>query len=697
LFSAADTGWQRASACSMLGFVDIKKTPIYEALFELAHAISGHNDLDSLCSALFRSLKRVVKFDFLVLILHDESSNTLRMNAIASADKIEVVDPPSVSVDDDNPAGWVWQNQKPLVIPRLEKEDRWPDILGRLRERRISSFVMVPMTTGKRRLGILSFGSTAITETSQEGMEFIQRVTSEFAVTIDSYLTQAKYLRELDRLQLLFDVTNSLVSKLSWETLFSAVADQLSKVVTCDVAALALLDKKTGELYLSGLHSASHIPVDIEAVRALPDGLPSSEAISTGKPVLVDATDFPRFSSPLYQRWVDTGLCYGCSIPLVTPNSILGTIELGRKTRKPFTRADVELLVQVAHQVAIALENSLAYRELADMKERLAIEKSYLEDDIRTDQNFGDMLGESPAFQALLQSLQIVAPTDATVLILGETGTGKELIARAIHQLSGRKKNSFVKVNCAAIPASLLESELFGHEKGAFTGALTQRIGRFELAHQGTLFLDEIGEIPLELQSKLLRAIQEQEFERLGSSRTIHTDIRFIAASNRNLKTMMERGDFRSDLYYRLHVFPLPVPPLRERREDIPLLARYFTRKFSQRMGRPIDKISPAAIEMLVHYDWPGNVRELQNVIERSAVLTKGRVLELAMPEGSPGNSSTRKSVAGATAARERILQALKDSGYVVGGPNGAAARLGIKRTTLQARMKKLGIIREYQ
>jgi formate hydrogenlyase transcriptional activator len=682
----------------MLDGVKTEKPAIYEALFELAQAISGHSDLDSLCRALFRSLKRVVNFDFLVLMLHDESSNALRMNAIASADEIEVVDPPSASVDDDNPAVWVWKNQKPLVIPQVEKEDRWPDILGRLWERGIASFIMVPMTTGERRLGILSFGSVTITETSQEEMDFIQRVTSEFAVTIDSYLTQAKYLRERDRLQLLFDVTNSLVSKLSRDALFSAVADLLSKVVTCDVAALALLDKKTGELFLSGLYTAGQIPVDIDTVRALPDGLPSGEALSTGKPVLVDVPDFPRFTSPVFKRWVDAGLYCGCSIPLVTPDSVLGTIELGRKTRQPFTREDVDLLIQVAHQIAIALENSLAYRELAEMKERLAIEKSYLENDIRTDQNLGDMLGESPAFQAVLESLQIVAPTDATVLILGETGTGKELIARAIHDLSGRNKNSFVKVNCAAIPASLLESELFGHEKGAFTGALTQRLGRFELAHQGTLFLDEIGEIPLELQSKLLRAIQEQEFERLGASRTIHTDIRFIAASNRNLKAMVERGDFRSDLYYRLHVFPLPVPPLRERREDIPLLTRYFTQKFAQRMGRRIEAISPVAMDMLVRYEWPGNIRELQNVIERSVVLTKGRILELAMPEvGSGFSAAARKSGIEVMAERERILQALKDTKCIVGGPNGAAARLGLKRTTLQARMKKLGIARDYQ
>jgi formate hydrogenlyase transcriptional activator len=685
----------------MLRDMSAHRSVIYEALFELSQSISGHNDLDSLCEALFRSLKRVIKFDGLALLLHDAACNALRMHALATTKLIEVdIESTPVSTMDDNPAGWVWTNQKPVVIPRLEQETRWPEFLKTARAPRNSSLLLVPMTAGDRRLGILIFGSFEAIEISRHEMDFALRVASEFAVTVDSYLTQQKYLRERDRLQLLFDVTNSLVSKLSPDALFSAISDQLNRVVACDIAALALLDNKTGELVLSGLHSADPPPIDLglDLIRARPDGLPCAEALSTGKPVVVDGLDIERFPSPLYRRWADAGLCCGCSIPLVTPNAILGTLELGRKRRQPFTEEDVELLVQVAHQIAIALENSLAYRELAEMKERLALEKSYLENDIRFDQNLGEMLGESPAFQAVLKSAQIVAPTDATVLILGETGTGKELVARAIHEWSGRSKHSFVKVNCAAIPSGLLESELFGHEKGAFTGALTQRIGRFELAHQGTLFLDEIGEIPLELQPKLLRAIQEQEFERLGGNRTIHVDIRLVAASNRDLKAMVDEGKFRSDLYYRLHVFPFHVPPLRERREDIPILTRYFTQKYSKRMGRKIDAISSAAMDALARYDWPGNVRELQNVIERSVVLARGNVLELAMPEINTGNPVGKsRSEIGLAAERERILQALKDAKGVVAGPNGAAMRLGLKRTTLQARMKKLGITRDYQ
>jgi len=423
------------------------------------------------------------------------------------------------------------------------------------------------------------------------------------------------------------------------------------------------------------------------------------EALATGKPVVVNAPDLERFPSAFYESMVQQGFTVHCSIPLPTPNGIAGTLELGRIGGPPFTEEEIELGVQVARQIAVAVENSLAFKELDELKDKLANEKLYLEDEIRFDQNLGNMVGESPAFQALLKSVQIVAPTDATVLILGETGTGKELIARAIHELSDRGKHNFVKVNCAAIPSGLLESELFGHEKGAFTSAIGQKIGRFELADRGTLFLDEIGEIPLELQSKLLRAIQEQEFERLGGNRTIKVDVRFVAATNRDLKRMMEENQFRGDLYYRLHVFPVHMPPLRERREDIPLLVRYFVHKYAQRMNRTINSIPTPVMEALVHYNWPGNIRELQNVLERSVILSSGPALRIAMPE-----MGETLAPAPATALdsrfqdheRERILHALQDSNGIVGGPGGAAARLGMRRTTLQSRMKKLKIGRQY-
>jgi len=310
------------------------------------------------------------------------------------------------------------------------------------------------------------------------------------------------------------------------------------------------------------------------------------------------------------------------------------------------------------------------------------------------------MIGESPALQAILGDIQVVAPTDAAVLIQGETGTGKELVARAIHELSARRQRSFIMVNCAAIPATLLESELFGHEKGAFTGAIAQKVGRFELAHQGTLFLDEIGEIPLELQSKLLRALQEQDFERLGGNRTTHVDVRIIAATNRNLKQMVDEGKFRADLYYRLHVFPLTVPPLRDRREDIPLLVRFFTQRYARKMNRAIEEIPAAALEALTRYNWPGNIRELQNLVERSVILSPGRVLQIAVPDAVPDSGALRWTLPvtrDENPERERILEVLRLSGGIIGGAEGAAARLGLRRTTLQSRMKKMGIARHFR
>ena len=348
------------------------------------------------------------------------------------------------------------------------------------------------------------------------------------------------------------------------------------------------------------------------------------------------------------------------------------------------------------HQVS----NSLTYQELTEMKERLATEKLYLEDEICLNQNIGDMIGEAPAFRDVLRDIQTVAPTDANVLITGETGTGKELVARAIHGLGGRSKGSFIKVNCAAIPASLLESELFGHEKGSFTGAVAQKIGRFEMAHHGTLFLDEIGELPLELQAKLLRAIQDQEFERVGGSRTIRTDARLVAATNRDLKAMVEENRFRADLYYRLHVFPLHVPPLRQRREDIPLLTRYFVQKHAHQMSRNIDTIPTSVLDALTNYHWPGNIRELQNVLERSVILTNGRALQVPITEligrAGPTPLNGRSPAEPSNTERTRILKALEEAKGVIGGPDGAAARLGLKRTTLQSRIRKYEISRQF-
>jgi formate hydrogenlyase transcriptional activator len=411
--------------------------------------------------------------------------------------------------------------------------------------------------------------------------------------------------------------------------------------------------------------------------------------------LLISGANVDHYQSDMSRLFIAEGLHSGCIVPLVTANRTLGTLSLASLRPSAFTQEDIDLLMRVANQVAIAIENALAYREIAELKNQLAEEKLYLEEEIRTEYTFEEIVGESPALKGVLSQVETVASTDSNVLILGETGTGKEVIARAIHELSPRRERTFVKVNCAAIPTGLLESELFGHEKGAFTGAIAQKVGRFELAHRGTLFLDEVGDIPPELQPKLLRVLQEKEFERLGSTRTQRVDVRVVAATNRDLAQMVEDRLFRSDLYYRLNVFPIVVPPLRERREDIPLLVRYFAQKYARRMDRRIESLPAEEMEALTRYPWPGNVRELENLIERAVILSRGPTLHVPLPEDRLSSEALAGSPVTLEAAeREHILRTLRETNWVIAGPHGAAARLGMKRTTLQSRMAKLGISR---
>jgi formate hydrogenlyase transcriptional activator len=683
---------------AIIKIVSASSSDIYEAVLALSRSIAGRNDLESLLSGVEQSLRRVVDFEYLGLILHDPDGNRMQSYILSASGPVDTRGVVHFPVEED-PTGWVWMNQQTLVISSIETETRWPEFMKRAFAAGVRALTVVPLTAGESRLGCLGFGCLTPFNPSPTELAFLERVASEFAVAVDAHLAKRQLLQERDRLRALFDITNALVSKLSPDELFSAISEQLSRVVRYDFAVLTLCNDSTGNLDLYALHFPGEELFQIDRTSMDPQGMPAAEALASGKPVVTQEVEFDRFPSPEFRKFASMGFKSGCSVPLLTPNRTLGTLEMARTTDEPWTQNDVDLLVQVAKQIAVAVENSLSYRELAEIKERLACEKLYLEDEIRSNQNFGNMVGDGPAFQSILKSVQIVAPTDATVLILGETGTGKELVARAIHELSGRSKGSFVKVNCAAIPASLLESELFGHEKGAFTGASGQKIGRFELAHQGTLFLDEIGEMPLELQPKLLRAIQDQEFERVGGNRTIRVDVRFVVATNRDLRAMMEADRFRADLYYRLHVFPLSVPPLRERPEDIPLLTRYFVQKYAQRMKRNIETIPPAALDALARYSWPGNIRELQNVIERSVILTSGSVLTVAMPElmGKPAPPAPVRRPDTAEVERERILRVLKETKGVVGGPGGAAARLGMKRTTLQSRMRKYQISRQYR
>ena len=682
----------------MIGPVGASSTDIYEAVIALSRSIAGHTDLRSLLSGVAESLRRIVTFDHLGLILHDLNSNAMQ-GYILNEPGNPVITSLRLPVEDD-PAGWVWINQQPLVLTDFESETRWPEGVQVARELKISTLILVPLTAGDNRLGAFGFSSVAPFDPTPAEIGFLERVASEFAVAVESFLARQEAVRERDRLRSLFDITNALVSKLGRDDLFSAISGQLSKIIRHDYAMLTLCNDNGG-LDVYALHSTG--PQLSEELKGPfnPVGMPAAEVLATGKPVVASGVDMDRYPNPNFRRFLALGFKSICSVPLITRDRTFGTLALARLTDDDWSPGDVDFLMQIASQIAIAVENSLAYRELAEMKDRLATEKLYLEDEIRLDQNIGNMVGAGASFQGVLKSVQTVAPTDATVLITGETGTGKELVARAIHELSGRRMGSFVKVNCAAIPASLLESELFGHEKGSFTGAVAQKIGRFELAHHGTLFLDEIGEMPLELQPKLLRAIQDQEFERVGGNHTIRTDARFVAATNRDLKAMVEDNEFRADLYYRLHVFPLHVPPLRDRREDIPLLTRYFVQKHAQRMGRNIDTIPTSVLAALTNYDWPGNIRELQNVLERSVILTNGSALQVAMmPElnGKPALPASRdiSPTESENAERETILRALEQANGQVGGPNGAAARLGLKRTTLQSRMRKHNIARQF-
>lgn len=422
---------------------------------------------------------------------------------------------------------------------------------------------------------------------------------------------------------------------------------------------------------------------------------PAGQALVEGKTKAFGREDLLAMQSSFVSQMLEQGIQSLCCIPLVTHNGSLGTLNLASKEHSAFIGEDIDFLEQMAAQVGVALDNARAYREIATLKDKRTKEKLYLEDEIRSERNFEEIVGESAALKRVLNEARTVAPSDATVLILGETGTGKELIARAIHRMSSRKNANFIKLNCAAIATGLLESELFGHEKGAFTGAVSQKIGRLELAEKGTLFLDEVGDIPLEMQPKLLRVLQDQEFERLGSTRTIRVNIRLIAATNRDLAQSIASRQFRGDLYYRLSVFPIRMPALQERKEDIPLLVRYFVQDFARRMKKQIETVPAETMNALVNWTWPGNVRELENIIERSVILSQGPILtvplgELSLSPQDSFNDGTLESL-----RRETIVRVLRETGGVLSGPGGAAARLGLKRTTLQSRMQKLGISRE--
>jgi formate hydrogenlyase transcriptional activator len=497
-----------------------------------------------------------------------------------------------------------------------------------------------------------------------------------------------------ERYQALLEVAQAISAQRDLDQLFRDLAHRLPRVVQVNFVDLSLYDPIKKVMRLHTIQA--NVPADLVGGHEVPiEDCPAGLVWQKQQPVLAPKLTEERRWPIVIGHMMEDGTQSFCFVPLTTARGRLGAMGFMSLQSEAYSDADIQFLQQVAQQVAVAVENALAFQEIAELKDKLAKEKLYLEEELRFEHGFEDIIGDSNPLRNVLKQVEIVAPTDSTVLIQGETGTGKELIARAIHRLSGRRERTFVKLNCAAIPTGLLESELFGHERGAFTGAIAQKAGRFELADKGTIFLDEVGEIPVELQSKLLRVLQEQEFERLGSTKTIRVNVRLIAATNRDLKGLVETKQFRSDLYYRLNVFPITLPPLRERREDIPILVRYFTQHYAVRMKKNIQTVPAKTLDMLSRYAWPGNVRELENIVERSVILTHGT--DLQVPISELQTESRHAAISATTleeAEREQILRALRETKWVVGGAAGAAARLGIKRTTLQSKMQRLGIAR---
>jgi formate hydrogenlyase transcriptional activator len=698
----------------------------FEALLAVSETISLQHDVKALFHELSERLHTVLSFDFLALVLHDPETNTMRLHTLEAREPHEHESAKDFPVE-NHPSGWVWENQRSFLTLDTQKDTRYPEFMQRMLDAGVHSFAIVPLTTAQHRLGAMGIGRYVPQGMSDAELGFIERVAKQVAVAVDNALNfesaqayQAQLARERDRLQVLLDINNLLVSTRDTSALFKGIVSSLKPVLRHDYTSLALLDNSSGLLKIHALDlpgNANKLPKS-EYTVPLEDS-PSGQCFSTGQVLIFRGAELDTFKLEVIRFLRKEGVEVLCCVPLSTNGRTFGTINLASRDLRSFSATDVELLQQVAAQVAIALENALAFKEIDALKDKLAVEKLYLEEEILSEFNFEEIIGDSPTLRRTLSQVELAAPAGTTVLILGETGTGKELIARALHNLSPRRERTFVKVNCAAIPAGLLESELFGHERGAFTGALTQKIGRFEFADKGTLFLDEVGDLPLELQPKLLRVLQEQEFERLGSNRSLRVDVRVVAATNVDLAQLVEEKKFRSDLYYRLNVFPIVIPPLRERPEDVPLLVRYFVQKISRRQNKTVEYVPSDVMDALVNYSWPGNVRELENLIERAVLLSTGQELQVPIAElkayrspvarsapivdsgamvplsdvPAPATSSSNPATLEET-QRQHILRVLRQTQWRVSGPNGAAKLLGIKRTTLQARMRKLGIKR---
>src|ERR1700723_1930413 len=597
--------------------------------------------------------------------------------------------------------------KKPVYVTDILTDPIWEHYRNRMLPYGIRSVWSRPLFTSEgKALGTFSINYFEPRRPTANELQLIENASHITGIAIERHMNEQALQRERDRLRLLLEITSSVTSRLDLRQMVEALSTNLFRVMQCDVSALLLPDFESGALRVTILHNRDTRGPFREGSLVPMNSSISGQVLRKGKSIRIDSFEQVRedpktYGNPdgrlVYGRVIEEGLRTGCYLPLIGRDRVVGVLMLCRRSDNSFEKDDVILLEQVACQVAIAVENTLEYEQATKDRDKETRQRLYLEEEIRAE--LGEIVGESAVLKTTLSMVSVVAPTDSGVLILGETGTGKELVARAIHKLGRRSEKAFVKLNCAAIPLGLLESELFGHERGAFTGAIAQKTGRFELADKGTLFLDEVGDIPLELQAKLLRVLQEQEFERLGSNRTHKVDVRVIAATHRDLAAMVKQTAFREDLYYRLKVFPINVPPLRQRTEDIPKLVMHFTALYARRMNKRIDEIPTDTIDALLRYRWPGNVRELQNFIERAVILSPHTVLRAPVtelePSSSPKGSNISMSMTGLEEVeRDHILRALEASNWIVGGRNGAAARLGMQRTTLVYRMRKLRLNR---
>src|SRR6202451_1202760 len=689
----------------------------YEAVMRISEATRACREPEELARTLADEIGDFLHFDHLYFTVFKENSREIEY-LVWGKGSLPLPDLPI----EELPMWHAMASGDPQHTADWDTEERFPQFRVWAQKMRLGSGVRVPLTTPHRRLGVFGISRDTVNPFSEEDVCFLRLVGRVVAFALDDGLNlrraqsaQACLKSQNERLQLLLNLTNRITSNLQLRELLRAVAANIRQVMHCDAVAVSLVDLASGtsKLYVLDFPQGKGL---MQEERILTMAGAAKRVLETLKPSVVNKADPSEAPPEICDELVAEGLKSTCLIPLINRGRALGILTIARTTEAPFTPYDVEILTQAAGQIAIAIENALAYHEISELKDKLAQEKLYLEEEIRSEMNFENIVGKSPTLKHVLELVETVAPNDSTVLLLGETGTGKELIARAIHDRSRRKDPTFVKMNCAAIPTGLLESELFGHEKGAFTGAIAQKVGRLELADQGTLFLDEVGDIPIEIQPKLLRALQEREFERLGSNHTRKANMRLVAATNRDLGEMIASQQFRSDLYYRLNVFPIRVPPLRERKEDIRQLVSYFVQKFTKQMQKKIDLISPIVMKGLTAWDWPGNIRELENFIERAVIVTRGRSLDAPLGElrrtntvelpradhrklklvvGERTNSACDKtSVLDEYERRQRdeIIRGLTACKGRVGGARGAAARLGVNRTTLLARMKKFGI-----